>query len=101
MELVQADTLLAARRHEEDGLQSEVHLDVTLLEDGADLDDEGLLAGIALVNANAGTLALELAAAAWTDGAVRPDAHLDVAIGGGLVVKVAIGKEEDRLISRC
>ena len=65
---------------------------MALLEDGADLDGEGLLAVVALVHADPGALALQPvdllgAAAMRADRAVRPQLRLDVVIGGFFAVE--------------
>lgn len=53
MQLIRADALLAGR-HEENGLQPQVQRNVRGFKDGADLDGEGLAAGVALANADPG-----------------------------------------------
>src|SRR5205823_2448219 len=62
MQLVRADALFA-RRDQEDSLEPKPHRNVRCLEDGSDLHGEGLAALVALVDADAGGLALERAAA--------------------------------------
>ena len=90
VELVRADALLAAR-HQVEGLQPEVQRNVALLEDGADGHPELAAAGIALVEAEAGGLALEPGdampgAAVWAHGAVRPDLGFYPGVGGLFVL---------------
>ena len=92
VQLVRADPLLA-RTNQEDGLKPNVQLDVARLEDGADLDGEWLAAVIALVHANAGALAFQLAAAidhaaVRANAAIGPDARLDKLVCGFFIVKV-------------
>src|SRR3569623_1828993 len=96
VKLVRADALLAAR-DQVHCLKPKVHGDVRGFKDGADLHGEGLTALVALVSANAGRLALHLADALHTpamraDRTVRPDARLDISVGGFFVVEVRCGK---------
>jgi hypothetical protein len=70
-----------------------MQLDVAALENRADLDGEGLAAGIALVNANARALAFQRAAlidgaAMGADATIRPYASLYPAVGRRLVSEV-------------
>ena len=87
MQLVRADAFLA-RANQEHRLKPDMQLDVAGLEDGADLDSEGLAAAIALVGAYAGAIALQLAyavlagATVRANGAIGPHAGLDKFIGG-------------------
>jgi hypothetical protein len=92
VELVAADALLAGAKQNH-RLKPNVHRDVAGLEDGPDLYGEGLTAVVALIDADAGALALQLGdpvqtAALGADRAMRPDARLNVGVGGFLVVKV-------------
>ena len=78
-------------------LKPDVHRNLAVLKDGADLDGERLAALIALPQARAGGLALELAdalhaAAMRADGAIRPQPRLNVSVGRFFVVKVRGGK---------
>ncbi len=92
MQLVRTDALLA-RAEKEYRLKPDMQLDVACLEDGPDLDGEGLAAGIALVGAYAGTLTLELAAAVnnaavWANTYVRPNPSLDKCVSRFFVVEM-------------
>src|SRR5258706_10875651 len=94
VELVRADALLAAGDQIE-RLQPEMQRHVALLEDGADSDAELAPAGIALVEAKAGRLALELgdavpSAAMSADGAVRPHLGFYPVVGGFFVLQVIL-----------
>src|SRR5262249_44757484 len=87
-----------AAADEEDRLQPYVHWDVAGLEDGPDLHGEFAAAGVALVGADAGALALHLAGladgpAVRADAASRPDARLNVFVGGFLIVEVRGGED--------
>lgn len=93
-ELVRAEPLLR-RAHQVHCLQPNVHRHVTFLEDGPDLDGKRLAAGIALIDADAGALALQRSrliedAAMRTDAAIRPDDVLDVGVGRMLVAEAGI-----------
>lgn len=101
MKLVAAHALLAGVE-QVNGLQPQVQRDMAGLENGPDLDREGLAALVALPDAQTGGLALECAdlgavgiAAMGAGRAVRPDAGFDVGQSGGFVVEVRGG--EDRL----
>ena len=59
--LVTADAGLAGT-HQIDGLQPEVHCNVAVFKDGADLDGKRLAASVALVRTDAGGFAARLAA---------------------------------------
>src|SRR5882672_3225190 len=92
VQLVRADPLLA-RCDEEDRLQPKMQRDMTRLEDGPDLDGEGLAAVVALVNAYPGALAAHLAiafhaTAMWAYRAARPYASLDKGVSFFFFVKV-------------
>src|SRR5581483_11559490 len=84
VKLVRTDPLLRSG-NEIHRLKPNVHGNVAGLEDGPDLDGEGLPALVALVRADSGGLAAHLAnaieaAAMRADGAVRPNARLNVGI---------------------
>jgi hypothetical protein len=55
VELVGADSLLAGAHHD-DSLHPKMHRHMAILEDGADLDGEGLPTGIALIDADPSAL---------------------------------------------
>jgi hypothetical protein len=81
---------------QKDRLKPFVHRHVAGLEDGPDLDGEGLAARIALVGAYAGAFALQLAYAAllasWANRTVGPHAGFDELVCGFFIVKVGRGK---------
>jgi hypothetical protein len=84
VKLIAADPLLAGAQQVH-GLQPKAHRNVAVLEYGADLHGEGLAALVALVNAYAGALALELAnavhaAAVRADRAFRPYAGFNPSV---------------------
>lgn len=96
LELIRADALLAGS-DQEDGLEPVPHGDVRGLENGAHLDGERLAAGVTLVDADPGRLALELPAFAHdaalrADTPVSPDALLYELVGGFFIVEVWGGK---------
>ena len=96
VQLVGADPLLAGR-DKEDRLQPDMQLDVARLEDGPNLDGERLAAGIALVGAYAGALALQLAAAingptVRAYATVGPNAGLDKLVCSFFVMEVWSGE---------
>lgn len=96
VELVAADALLAGT-HQIDRLQPEVHRNVAGFKNGADLDGEGLAARVALVGADAGGLAAQLAsaltfAAVRADTTVRPDARFDIGVSSFFVVELRAGQ---------
>src|SRR5690606_459559 len=93
------DTLLAGG-HENDRLHPQVHLDLGLFEDGADLHRELPLAVAAAPQADADALlgvGLDLrdpidAAAVRADRAIGPEHAFHELVGGGFVVKVGGAK---------
>ena len=92
VQLVRADTLLAGAKKEH-RLKPDMQLDVARLEDGPDLDGERLPAGVALVGAYAGALALELVAfvnnaAMRADTPVGPNPSLDKCVSRFFVVEM-------------
>ena len=97
LQLVRADALLA-RRNQEDGLQPDMHRDVTGLKYGSDLDGKGLAAVIALVSAYAGAFAAHLAdalvsATVRAYRAIGPKVLFNELIGRFFVVEVRGGKD--------
>lgn len=97
VKLVARDAFLG-RRHKKDRLQPMVQLHMAGFKDGADFDGEGLAALVALVSANAGALALHLGnaldtAAMRANRTVRPNPGFHKPIGGGFIVKVAVGQD--------
>lgn len=96
LKLAGADTFLAAG-HQVDGLKPDAQRDVAAFKNGAHADGEGLAAGVALVEAGPGGLALQranplLALAMRADRAVRPQLRFDVGESGCLIVEVFDGK---------
>lgn len=92
VQLVAADSLLAAA-HQEHRLQPEMQRNVAGLENSSDLDGERLPAGVALVGADPGALAGQLAGAVnrpamRADTTIRPHMSLDNCVSGFFVVKV-------------
>src|SRR5208282_1052168 len=92
VKLVGAHALFARANHV-DGVQPITHLDMAFLENGPDLDGEGLAAGIALVQADPIALGFERAAlidnpAMRTHAAIGPKPRLNIGIGGSLIVEV-------------
>src|SRR6185437_13044185 len=92
MKLGRTDALLAAANQMDRG-QPVSHGDMAILENGADLDGEGLAAGVALVQPDPIGLALERArlphhAAMRARAAILPKPRLNVGIGGGFVVEM-------------
>ena len=88
-----ARNALLGRAEQVDRLQPDVQLDVAALEHGADLDGEGLAAGVALVEADAGGLAPHLrdalaALAMRAHRAFRPHACFEPSVGGFFVQQV-------------
>jgi len=101
-ELIRAEALLA-RTHQVDRLQPDVQRDMARLEDGPDLDGERLPAGVALVNADAGALALKRSgaindAAFRANPTVRPELRLDVGVSSCFAAETGFVK--DRLWHR-
>lgn len=97
VKLVSANALLAGR-DEEDRLQPDMQLYMARLENGPDLDGEGLAARIALVEAGASALASQLAAIVHNatmgaDATLRPNVRLYELVGGFFIVKVRRGKD--------
>lgn len=91
LKLSGADALLAAA-HEIHRLKPEMQRRVTGFKDGADLDGEGLAAGVALVSADPSALALQLPAAIdnaamGADATARPNDALDPIVCGLLVME--------------
>lgn len=92
VQLVRADALLTGAE-KEDRLKPDMQLDVARLEYGSDLDGKRLPAGVALVGAYPGALALELVAFV-NNAAVRaytpvgPNAGLDKLIGRFFVMEM-------------
>src|SRR5215204_5524210 len=100
VKLVTADPLFR-RAQQEHRLEPYMQLDMAGLNDGADLDGEGLAAGIALVNADPGALALQRTAlvehaAMRADAPVRPDVRLDESVGGFFAVVLRLGQDGHR-----
>jgi len=90
-ELICAEALLATpeQMHR---LQPDVHGDMAFLKDGSDLDGERLAAGVALVDADPGALALQQPAitdraAMWAHAPIWPDDRLDVSVGSVFVAE--------------
>ena len=101
VKLVRADTFLR-RAKKMDCLEPNAHRDVTGLEDGSDFDGKGLAAFVALADANAGRFAAQElhalgvgVAAMRADRAIRPNARLDIGVGGAFIVEVAVRKDGD------
>lgn len=91
MKLVRADPLLAGA-DEMNRLEPDMQWNVARFEDGPDLDGERFPAGIALVYADPGALALERPrainyAAVWAYPSIRPDLRLDVGVCGALIAE--------------
>ena len=95
--LVCADAFLG-RAQQIHGLKPDVQRRVAVLEDGADLDGEGLAAGVALIEADPRRFALELPAVLdnatmWTRASICPNDGLDPLVGGFFVVETwMVGK---------
>jgi hypothetical protein len=92
MELVSADAFLAGG-DQVDRLQPQMQGNVTVFEDSADANSEGLAALIALVNAKASAITFQLAntlhrAATWARSAIWPDACFNEGEGRFFVVEV-------------
>lgn len=92
MELVSADAFLAGG-DQVDCLQPQMQGNVTVFEDNADANSEGLAALIALVNAKASAITFQLAntlhrAATWARSAIWPDACFNEGEGRFFVVEV-------------
>jgi hypothetical protein len=97
VKLIAADTLFR-RAQQEHRLKPDMQLDVAGLEDGPHLNGEGLAAGIALVDADPGALALQRTAfvehaAMRANAPVRPDVRLHESVGGGLAVVLRLGQD--------
>jgi hypothetical protein len=95
MKLVGAKALLGSRQ-QVDGLEPEVHRNMAILKNGPDLDGKLLPAGIALIEANAGSLAVHLAdslfaPAVGANRAMEPYPSLDKGIGGFFILQVGCG----------
>jgi hypothetical protein len=93
-ELICAKSLLG-RAHKMHRLEPDVHRNVALFEDGADLDGEGLAAGIAFVDADAGGLSVQRSrlfdnAAMRADPTIRPDNLLDVCVSDFLIAEAGM-----------
>jgi hypothetical protein len=97
LKLAGADPLLA-RAKQVDGLQPHSQRQVTILEDGSNLDGELLTAGIALVKSYASGFAREFAdvlfgrAAMRANRASRPKARFNIGVSGLFVVEMIFGK---------
>jgi hypothetical protein len=81
-----------------EGLQPLEHRDVAVLEDRADLDREGLVAVVALLDADAGALALQRldavrGSAMRADRTIRPEPSLDPLICGVFVVEAGMAQD--------
>ena len=105
VQLVRANALLAGA-HQVDSLKPKVQLDMACLEDGPDLDGKGLAAGVALVSANAGALALHGAGAIYNTAvraytAMRPNARLYELVGRVFVMEMRGGKYGHDVDSLC
>lgn len=101
VKLIAADPLLR-RAQQEDRLKPDMQLDVAGLEDGSNLDGEGLAAGIAFIDADTGALAAQRAALAdraamGANPTVRPNVRLYEGVSGCLVVILGFGKNGHRL----
>lgn len=99
LDLVGADALFAGA-HQVNDLQPEMQRQVGRLENGPDPHGEGLPAGVALVEAGTGGLALQAAdpsairiAAVGAGRAFRPKPRLDVGESGGFVLELR-GRED-------
>src|SRR5579885_149466 len=97
VKLIRANALLAGR-DEEDRLQPQAQRDMAGLKDGADLDGKRFPAVVALVGADPGAFAGQLAyalgrAAMHAKRAVRPDARFNEGVCGFFVVEVRGGKD--------
>jgi hypothetical protein len=93
-ELICAEALLATAKQMH-RLEPDMHRHMALFEDGADLDGEGLAAGVALVDADPSALALQLPALAdrtamWAKPPVPPNDAFDVGVGGFLVAEAGM-----------
>lgn len=88
-----------ARAKQMDRLQPETKRKMAILENGADLDGEGLAAAVALAEARTGGLAIQAAnlvanrPAMRADGTVGPEPGFDVLEGGSLGMEVIGGKD--------
>jgi len=94
LELARADAFLAGA-HQVDRLQPDGHLDMAVLENGADLDRELLAAFLAVTQAGARRFAVELmdagriaVTAVRADRAGRPQPSLDIGVGGFFVFEL-------------
>lgn len=90
--LIGADTFFR-RRHERNRLEPLVYRDMARLKNGPNLHGKGLAALVALVGANAGALAFELAdtinsAAMRADRTIRPNAGFNPLISRLLVMEM-------------
>src|SRR5271166_4589106 len=85
-ELVRAESFLR-RAHQMHCLQPNVHRNMALFEEGADLDGKGLPAGVAFIYADPGALAFEFAAFTYhaamrANAPIRPYERFDVGVSG-------------------
>jgi hypothetical protein len=92
LDLPGRDAFLAGAKQMDD-LQPQMQRQVAILKNRPHADCEGLLAGVALVQARTRRLAVQAAnaprlAAVRANGAVRPQARLDVSEGCGLILKM-------------
>src|SRR5439155_19228307 len=99
LQLAGADPLFAAGEQVK-RLEPYPHRHMALLKNRADLDVEGLAAGVAFVKADPGSLALQPAdlsrvhiAAMRAFRTVRPQPRLDKGVGRFFAVKVSVGKD--------
>jgi hypothetical protein len=89
-----------ARTNQMHGLKPNVHRNMALLKYRPDLDSKRLAAGVALIDAKPGALALQQStfpeyAAVWTEAAIFPNDSLDIGVSGGFVAEA--GLIEDRI----
>jgi hypothetical protein len=96
LQLANGDPFLAAAHHV-DSLQPDMHRGVTGLEDGPHTHGEGFPAGVAFVEAEPRSLAIQLAdprgsVAMRANRPIRPKARFDVIEGSGFAVQMTIGK---------
>ena len=92
MKLVGAKTLLGGRQQVY-GLEPEAHRNMAILKDGPNLDGKGLAAGIALIRANSGALAVHFtdslfAPAMRTNRTIGPYPSLNKEVSGFFIVEV-------------
>jgi hypothetical protein len=97
LKLAGGDTFLAAAK-QVDRLKPEPQREVAILENRADTHGKGLAAGIALAQADAGSLALKASnlgaigvLTMRANGSIRPKLCLNVGKSGFLIVKTGVG----------